>query len=98
MGAFDQTIRAESFAIEENAGAHTERAIEAVIGASLFEGDGVDTEFADQACSNGAIRSGAVDQHGAAVEELQFAVEVELIALGVASEIVVIFEDEDFGV
>ena len=44
---------------------------------------------------DGTIGTGAVDLHRAAVEQQQFAVDLDLVALGMAAEIVVILDDQD---
>ena len=47
---------------------------------------------------HGAVGPRAVDQQGAAVDQLETAVERKFVALGVTAEIVVVVENEDAGV
>src|SRR5579863_6560963 len=55
----------------------------------------VDAEFLEESLRDCAVRPRAVDLERAAVDQLQPPVEGELVALGVAAEVVVIVEDQD---
>ena len=50
---------------------------------------------AHQAGGDLAVRSRALDLQRAAVQQMHAAVDVELVALGVAAEVVVVVEDQD---
>ena len=65
------------------------------VGTLLFQRRRIDAERADQAVRDFAVWIGAVDFQRAAVHEAHAIAKHEFVALGVATEIVVIFEDED---
>ena len=66
-----------------------------MIGRCFLEFRRIDPESFQQSVGLHAIGRWAVDQKRAAVAELQFSSEVELVAFGVAAEVVVIFQDQN---
>ena len=94
----DQLVGAKSFLVEKDAAVEPERGIEIGVRAFFGQRHRIDAQRFQQAVGHGAVRPRAVDQQGAAVDELDPPIERKLVALGVAAEIVVVVEDEDAGV
>ena len=57
----------------------------------------VDAELANEPFRHRRIAAGRFQQHGAAVADHQAAADLKLVALGVAAEVVVVVQDQDFG-
>ena len=55
-------------------------------------------EVCQQTRGDRAVGPRAVDFQGAAVQQMQVAVQIEFVALGVAAEIVVVVENQDAAV
>ena len=87
FGIGQQQVRPKRFFVEENAGAHAERRIKLAVPHSRV-GRHVDAQIVDDAFRDGAIGTRALDRVGAAVAQQLAAVDVELIAFGVAAEVV----------
>src|SRR5207253_2543063 len=80
---------------EEYAAREAERGIERAVERGLERGE-VDAEVVQQPLGDGAVeRVGRLERLAAAVTDDRNAVDRELVALGVAAEIVVVVEDED---
>ncbi len=94
----DQAVLAEGLPVEEDAGLQAQAGIDFRPVAGLGQGFGLDPQGLQQAIGDGAIGAGAVDLQRSAVHQVQAAVQAELVALGVAAEVVVIVEDQDAGV
>ena len=90
-----QRVAAEGLARKEDAARKTERGIERAIERGL-EARNVDAELAQQRSRHLAVLGlRRIDRFAAAVADHEPAVVRELVALGVAAEIVVVVEDED---
>src|SRR5262249_55851018 len=95
--AGQQDVTAERFTREKQAARKPERRIEPTVERGL-ETRYIDAEIAQQGLGDIApVRAGRVDRLAAAVADDAAAVECELVALGVAAEIVVVVEDQDAG-
>src|SRR5262249_43365822 len=94
-GSGDQPVHAEGLLVEENPGPQPEQTIESMVRAFLIERGRFDAQAFHQAGGWCAVRRWTVDQHGAAVQELQLPAQMKFIAFGVAAKIVVILENED---
>src|SRR5580704_10003188 len=94
----DQLVGAKRFLVEKDAAVEPERWIEIGVRAFLRQRHGIDAQRFQQAVGHGAVRPWAVDQQGAAVDQLDAPIERKLVALGVTAEIVVVVEDQDAGV
>src|SRR5262249_30800515 len=93
--ATHQHITAERLAAEEQAAREAERGVEFTIERSL-EATDVDSESAQQLLGHLAVKLlGRLDRLAAAVSDQGTPVDRELVALGVAAEIVVVIENED---
>ena len=89
----DELVAAEGLAVEEHA---EPQALEHRRIVALFaELHRIDAERCEQPARDRAVGIGAVDVERAAVDQLHAAVHVELVALGVAAEIVVVLDDQD---
>src|SRR5215467_6746181 len=95
VDANHQLVGAESLAIEEDAASEPDRAVEIVSGTGGVEPYRIDAELAQEPRRNDAVGSPAVDLQCPAVYQLYPAAQLELVALGVPAEIVVIVEDEN---
>ena len=59
------------------------------------EPGGIDAELLEQAVGDRTVGVGAVDQQGPAIQELKPAAQVELVAFGMPTEIIVVFKNEN---
>ncbi len=66
-----------------------------MVGIFLIELRRIDSEFLQQPVGHRTVRVGAVDQQRAAIQQLKPSAEVKLVAFGMASEIVVVFQNQD---
>ena len=82
-----QQVGAEGLLVEEDAGGHAKRRIKLGVPYSRV-GRHINAKIVNDAFSDGAVGTRALDGVGAAVADQLAAVDVELIALGVAAEIV----------
>ena len=90
-----QQVASEGLAREEDAARKPERGIERALEGGL-EALHPDAEITQQTLRDFAVlRVGGIDRLAAAVADHQAAVEQELVALGVAAEIIVVVEHED---
>ena len=90
-----QRIASEGLAREEDAARQAERGVESSLKGAL-EARELDSEIVQQALRHFAVLGkGGIDRFAAAVADDQTPIDVELVALGMAAEIVVIVEDED---
>ena len=92
--AHHEAVDAERLAIEEHALMQAERFVERLVRARFVERLGVDSELAHEVGGDFAVGPRAFDGQRAAVHQMHAAVDVELVALGVAAEVVVIVEDQ----
>jgi len=60
-----------------------------------LKGDGINAKRRQQRGRYCAVRPRTVDPKGAAIDELDFPIKVELVSFGVAAEIIMIVEDQD---
>ncbi len=91
-------VGAEGLLVEEHRRFQPGVTIEVLVGAGLGQGDRIDAQLGHQAGRDRAVGAGAVDQHGPAVQQQGAAADVELVALGVAAEVVVVLQHQDAGV
>ena len=91
-----QSIDAEPLAVEPDAETEAELAIDVVIGRDLaLEPIEVDADGLQQTHRHRAVLAGPFDVERAAIEHQHAAAVVELVALGVAAEVVVVVEHQD---
>src|SRR5262245_28208583 len=88
-------ILAESLAVEEHAIAQPQRLVEIRVLEFSIHAFDVDAEFLDEPRCDRTVGPRTLDHQSAAVHEMRAAVQVELVALGVSAEVVVIVEDQD---
>src|SRR6202034_3319258 len=93
----NEFVGAESFLVEEEASSQAERGIKITVRALWGERNWVDPERLQQPSRHIAVRPRTVNRESAAVHKGHTAPELELVALGVAAEIVVIVENENAG-
>jgi 3,4-dihydroxy-2-butanone 4-phosphate synthase len=82
--------------IEEDRPGQAERGIEFVAVAGLRERHRVHAQIFQETVRYGTVRARAIDLQRAAVEQVQLVTQVELVALRMAAEVVVIIEDQIF--
>ena len=92
--AGQQAIGAEGLLVEEERGAEAERLVEIRVEHLGIARD-LDAQLGDEVFGDFAVRRRAVDRLRAAVADVGAAVVGELVALGVAAEVVVVVEDQD---
>ena len=89
-------VDTECLSVEKQFSAQTGRGIQGavdVLGVRRY----VYTKFLNHALSNRTVGGGAFDGEGTAKAQAEGVVQAELVALGVAPEVVVVVEDEDAG-
>ena len=91
----DEAIHAEGLLVEEHRVLEAQGGVELVPVTGGAERHRIDSQGLEQPPGDGAVGPGAVDHQGPAVEQMQLAAQVELVALGVAAEVVVVVQDED---
>jgi hypothetical protein len=90
----DQFVGAECFLVEKDLRAQAERPVQ--IPVDVFGvGGNIDSQFLDQSLGHGAVRSRAFDGKCPAKTQHGSLGEVELIALGVSAEVIVIVKNQD---
>ena len=90
--ADDEFIGAEGLAIEECGGLESPLIVILQVLGAFGELRNVDAQGLQQAVGDRSIGPRTVDFQGAAVHQMEAAAQIELVALGVAAEIVVIVE------
>ena len=91
--ARDETVPSERLAIKENLLLQSERAVKHVI-VMRCVGRDIDAQILNHASGDWTIGSRALDRVCAAIAEQKCSVDIELVALGMAAEIIVVFENE----
>ena len=89
-----QKVGAKGFLVEENARSEAERGIELLVSHSRI-GSHVDAEIVDHAFRDRAIGTRALDRISATIAQNRAPIDGELIALGVAAEVVQDVEDQN---
>ncbi len=94
-----QLVAAEGLPVEIGGALQSERAIDVRLVALPGQRHRIDAEIFHQSIGDRAVRPGTVDQHRPAIHQFHPpAGKTEFIALGVAAEVIVIVEDQDFRV
>ena len=91
----DELVGTERAGIEERPLAQAMRAVKVAVLDLAGERFDADAQFAQQSVRHRAVGPRAVDLQRAAVQQLQPASDAELVALGVAAEVVVIVENQN---
>ena len=87
----------EGLGVEEHGVVQTALLVEIAVFDAFRERGDIDAQGAKQACRHRTVGSRAVDFQRAAIEQVQPAVQMEFVALGMTAKVVVIVQDSESG-
>jgi len=90
-----QAIFTERLLTKENSRLQAQRTIKLMVCKLRIKLWWIDSKLFQQIICHPAVGSGAVDEEGAAIQDLESTTEVKLIPLGMTSEVVVILKNEN---